>query len=106
MGRRAGYFRGFQVHAFQWVAAFVFFFVYLVVMLGVRVPTWTHEFGGVELTVHCDKAGDLSPACSASRWVDIELLGERHLCEWPSQHCELLPHPLTHPPHQHLLCVC
>ena len=90
--RNSGYFHGFRVHAFQWAVAFVFFFVYLVIMLGVSVPTWSFELDGVELTVHCDKAWDLTPACSAARWVDVELLGSNHLCEYHLRlfyhHCE------------------
>ena len=53
----------------------VFMAAYLIVVLGVTIPTWTYMYKDVQMTVHCDQAGDLSPGCSAARWVDLKLIG-------------------------------
>lgn len=65
----------FNVHGWQWLVALSFLVGYLVVLLAVPIPSWSYVYNGVTLHVKCDVAGDLSPACSATRWVDEKLLG-------------------------------
>lgn len=63
------------MHAWQWAVALSFLVVYLIVMLAVPIPSWSYVYGGVTMHIKCDVAGDLTPACSASRWVDVNLMG-------------------------------
>lgn len=80
-------FRYLQLH---WAGAFVFFFIYVLVMLFAKVPTYSYIHGGTNVTVHCDTSGDLTPgssscliptnpfsACNAARATDVWLMGYR-----------------------------
>jgi hypothetical protein len=44
-------------------------------------------------TTHCDKSGDLTPACSATRFVDEHLLGWSHMYRTGRFACERAPQP-------------
>ena len=93
-------------YSLHWVVAFSFFFLYVLVMLFVTVPSWTftkpgkyedadcstEQRNGTRLQVctsewrpeqsyHtvCDTHGDLTPKCSALRMVDMWLLGPEHM---------------------------
>ena len=57
-GSKPSYFHSFRVHALQWVAAISFFVLYLIVMLGVTVPSWSYEFNNHTLHVNCDVKGE------------------------------------------------
>lgn len=83
-GFKSGYFRVFRAHWMQWLTAATFFFIYLAIILGAHVPTWSFHYSfklensstvSVNVTVDCDTHGDLTPACSAARLVDHALLG-------------------------------
>ena len=45
-GSGDGYFRVFRILALQWAVAVSFFFLYLVIMLGVPVPDWSYSRDG------------------------------------------------------------
>eukprot|EP01047_Picozoa_sp_COSAG01_P061391 COSAG01_NODE_7664_length_3109_cov_1.665337_2_plen_133_part_00 len=47
-------------------------------------------------TTHCDKSGDLTPACSATRFVDEHLLGWSHMYRTGRFACERAPPRLSH----------
>lgn len=74
-----GYFRVFRIHAFQWIVAISFLVLYLGIMLGVTVPSWSYKMDNVTIHVPCHKNGDLSPGCSAARWVDQNLMTFAHM---------------------------
>ena len=90
----------------HWLVAFGFFAFYVCIMLFLKVPTWSFAHEGhwedshcevsgaghnrtqvctshwvppVNITTICDKRGDLTPACSATRYVDTWLLGYEHM---------------------------
>lgn len=48
---------------------------YLLVMLAVPIPSWSYTYNNVTMDVKCDMSGDLTPACSPARWVDVKLIG-------------------------------
>eukprot|EP00037_Helgoeca_nana_P015524 m.145079 g.145079 ORF g.145079 m.145079 type:complete len:557 (-) comp23055_c0_seq6:54-1724(-) len=74
-----GYFRAFRVHAWQWAVAVSFLVGYLLVMLAVPIPSWSYTYNNVTMDVKCDMSGDLTPACSPARWVDVKLIGLDHM---------------------------
>jgi heparan-alpha-glucosaminide N-acetyltransferase len=88
-GTRGGYFSVFKALRGRWLVSSMFMVLYLSVMLGAHVPTWSYVMkfqpngGGPtllkEYTIECNMKSDLSPACSATRLVDKTLLGFRHL---------------------------
>ena len=91
------YFKVFQVHSIQWLIALSFMAVYLGIMFGARVPSFSYELeyelrngtkcgeAGVgpcptrSISVACGTRGDLSPACSASRYIDYLVIGYAHM---------------------------
>ena len=70
--------RSFRFYRAHWLVAFLFVGVYTALTFGLYVPTWTPP-GGTEEVV-CDVRGDLSPKCSAARYVDQTILGWKHMC--------------------------
>ena len=99
--------RVFRFYILLWAVALCFLWLYVTIMLGVTVPTWTYhlprrvtdemcveppswDLPGVRtctstvlpaenITVHCNVRGDLTPKCSAARMVDEWLLGWSHM---------------------------
>ena len=92
----------FTHYTLHWMGALAFFLLYLVVMLGVTVPSWQFTIPGhygdplcnttgtkqtcvsewvPELVIEttCDVKGDLTPKCSATRMVDHWLFGYDHM---------------------------
>eukprot|EP01043_Picozoa_sp_COSAG02_P013350 COSAG02_NODE_532_length_20668_cov_28.281832_12_plen_233_part_00 len=100
--------RVFRFYILHWGVSLCFLWLYVTVMLGVTVPTWTYQLPrqvtneqckdppswdlpgtrtctytvlpAENITVHCNTRGDLSPKCSAARMVDQWLLGWSHMC--------------------------
>eukprot|EP00041_Stephanoeca_diplocostata_P010748 m.172088 g.172088 ORF g.172088 m.172088 type:complete len:267 (-) comp18282_c0_seq56:3725-4525(-) len=50
---KKSYFYAFRVHAYQWAVASIFFWIYLIIMLGVSVPSWDYQYDGVTMHVEC-----------------------------------------------------
>lgn len=85
-GRLGRHLTTFREQGWRWLAVLLIWTIYFVIMRGVTVPNWryraTHAGGlvGPELEVTCGVRGDLSPKCSALRWLDQQVLGFNHMC--------------------------
>eukprot|EP00039_Didymoeca_costata_P021285 m.344037 g.344037 ORF g.344037 m.344037 type:complete len:560 (-) comp23739_c0_seq1:61-1740(-) len=82
--KRLEYFKMFKIHSLQWIAALVFMLIYLIIMLGVKVPSYdvklsTDNDSMKVYHVNCDISGDLSPRCSAARYIDNVVMGYNHM---------------------------
>ena len=68
----------FRFYRAHWLVATLFLVAYTAITFGLYVPTWTPHNSLREVV--CNVRGDLSPKCSAARYVDQMILGWKHMC--------------------------
>jgi heparan-alpha-glucosaminide N-acetyltransferase len=81
----------FRAYSTQWGVVGVLFFLYTVMMLGTKVPSWHMDdtqfmkdlnSSGYQVKstkIVCDTRGSLSPACNAAGYFDRLILGQAHM---------------------------
>jgi heparan-alpha-glucosaminide N-acetyltransferase len=74
------------VYAYHWACVAVFVLLYLCLMFGTKVPSWTIAQTDISIAqgingtvVKCDVRGSLDPACNAAGYYDRIIFGQAHL---------------------------